>query len=105
MSIWAIWKNMRIPRWPIWMVIWSNLDVDLDVDLEQSGVIWMVNPHGRGYIFMTRFIEQFFYSGTTFVLIWGIWTCIWGAIWTSMWVIWTLIWTNLGMRMVPHLDI
>ncbi len=42
MSIWAIWKNMRIPRWPIWMAIWSNLEVDLDVDLESSGVIWMV---------------------------------------------------------------
>ena len=33
---------MRIPRWPIWMVIWSNLEVNLDVDLEPSGVIWMV---------------------------------------------------------------
>ena len=41
----------------------------------------------------------------SFVLIWAIWTCIWGIWTTCIWVIWTLIWTDLGMRMVPHLEI
>ena len=49
MSIWAIWKNMRVPRWSIQMAIWSHLDAiwsHLDAiwsHLDPSGAIWTLH--------------------------------------------------------------